>query len=302
MKTTPTPYSLTPFLAAFAVLIVAWFVPLPPIIAGEEAFAAQTIPTNRSNAQMAEQQFQGAQARYQSYVKTFDMEALLTNARNAIAQAKIAQAQAGPDSIQSLAAVKNVMVQINDYADVLHKYAEASERYFATLHSYDDKLMSWTRALGAGSESLRSATFPFVEHLKLYPTPVGEKADPPQMSAAQVAAQIASLTSHVAMLNPDPNTHGAGSNTVVTLEQIDQDVTDIWASGRSVEYVAGLHDDYYAELRTYDQQVQVQAGSNGDSGPTGGKRVLANALTALLGVVTFGGLAALFMTRPEKQS
>lgn len=284
-------------LAALAVLLAAWFLPLPPIIAGEEARAAQTIPTDRSNAQTASQQFQEAQARYLAYIKAQDLGALLISARDAIAEAK-----AAPDDIGKLVAVRDVAAQVRDYAGVLQDYAQASERYFAALHSYDDKLMSWTRSLGAASESLRSATFPFVEHLKLYPTPVGDKADPPQVSAAQVEEQIGALTSHVAALGPDPNPHSAGSRATTTLDQIDQDVSGIWASGRSVEHVAGLHNDYYAMLRTYDGQVQTTAKEAGSSGPTGGKLVLANALTALLGALTFGGLVALFVPSPEKQS
>src|SRR5437763_1410139 len=199
MKATPSLYLLTLFpifLAALAVLVVAWFVRLPPIIAGEEALAAQTIPADRSNAQLASQQFREAQARYQSYIKTHDLGALLAGARAEIAQAKVA-----PEDIEKLAVVRDVAGQVGDYAGVLHDYAQASDRYFAALHGYDDKLMSWTRALGAASESLRSATFPFVEHLKLYPQPVGEKTDPPQVSAAQVAVQMDALSSHVAALN-----------------------------------------------------------------------------------------------------
>src|SRR2546425_9024268 len=112
MKATPSLYSLTLlpiFLAALAVLVVAWFVPLPPIIAGEEALAAQTIPTDRTNAQMASQQFQEAQARYQSYIKTHDLGALLTRARAAIANAKVA-----PKDIEKLAVVRDVASQVED--------------------------------------------------------------------------------------------------------------------------------------------------------------------------------------------
>ncbi len=298
MTTTPSPYSLLPIsLAALAVLLIAWFAPLPPIMAGEEARAAQTIPTDRSNAQTASRQFQEAQARYQAYVKSHDLGAMLISARSAIAEAK-----AAPNDIEKVVAVRDVAAQISDYAGVLHDYAQASEGYFAALHSYDDKLMGWTRALGAASESLRTATFPFVEHLKLYPEPVGQKADPPQVSGAQVAEQIASLRSHIAALNPDPNPHTAGGGTTTTLDQIGQDITNIWASGRSVEYAAGLHNDYFAMLRTYDQQVQAQTNTNKDTGPTGGKRALANALTVLLGALTFVGLVALFMPQSEKQS
>lgn len=286
------PYSLT-LLAALAVLLVAWFLPFPPLLAGEEAFASQTIQADRTKAQTASQQFQAAQVHYQTYIKTHDMGALLNSARNAITQVGSA-----PDDTERLVAVKNQTAQIIEYAGVLRDYAQASDQYFSALQGYDDKLMGWTRALGAASESLRPATFPFVEHLKLYPIPTGEKADPPDVSATQIAEQITALSSHAAALDPNPDPRINVESTVTTLNQIGQDITNIWASGRSVEYVASLHDDYYAMLRTYDGQVLVLANSSG-AGPDGGRRAVATGFTLLLGTVTLGGLAMLFMSGAE---
>src|SRR5204863_6474382 len=82
-------------LAALIVLLAAWFVPLPPIIAGEEALAAKAIPTDRSNTQAAAEQFRAANDNYQAYIKTHDLGALLVTARAAITRAKAAPTDAG---------------------------------------------------------------------------------------------------------------------------------------------------------------------------------------------------------------
>ena len=72
-------------------------------------------------------------------------------------------------------------------------------------------------------------------------------------------------------------------------------MTAIWVSGRSVEYVGGLHEDYLAMLRTYDTKVEARSKDGGAEGPQGGRLVLADALTLLLGLVVAGGLFGLFL-------
>src|SRR6478672_5685490 len=101
---------LLALMAALAVVLAAWFVPLPPIIAGEEALAAKTIPTDRSNTQIAAEQFRAANDNYRAYIKTHDLGALLLTAREAITQAK-----AAPTDDAKLAAVRDATSQVLDY-------------------------------------------------------------------------------------------------------------------------------------------------------------------------------------------
>ncbi|HYF66025.1 MAG TPA: O-antigen ligase family protein, partial [Herpetosiphonaceae bacterium] len=71
--------------------------------------------------------------------------------------------------------------------------AAAAER--ESLRAYDDALMARTRDLGPVAETLRSATWPIVEHLKLYPPPLGTRADWVPADAAFFAARAAVLDS-----------------------------------------------------------------------------------------------------------
>src|SRR5436190_3632692 len=269
MKYRLTPAVLFALGAALCVLLAAWFVPLPRIIAGEEELATKRLPETRANVMSTQQAFKQAQERYQTYIKTHDVGAAR---EQAIASYK------GPE----LAATR-LMDVIYGYADELLLYAQASDKYFSALHAYDDDLMSWTRSLGASSESLRSATFPFVEHLKRYPPPVGLTADPPDVKAATLQAQIEAL---------HRDTEPA---------DLAQDIDNIWASGRSIEYVAGLHDEYYQDLQTYDGKVATVANAANQPQQSSTRRLVANSFNVLLGAVVFGGLAALFVARKRTQ-
>ncbi|XSG77591.1 O-antigen ligase family protein [Herpetosiphon llansteffanensis] len=65
-------------------------------------------------------------------------------------------------------------------ADDVNLLAQASlvaEQERQALQAYDAALMGQTRDLGALAEELRSATWPIVEQLKLYPPPLGTRGD-----------------------------------------------------------------------------------------------------------------------------
>src|SRR5580765_341835 len=109
-------------LAALAVLLIAWFVQLPPIIAGEEALAAKTIPTDRASTRAAAERFYTSSTQYQNYIQTHDLGALLITARQAVTQAKSAPEDAG-----KVATVRAEAAQVVEYAGVLQSYAQASD-------------------------------------------------------------------------------------------------------------------------------------------------------------------------------
>ncbi len=62
-------------------------------------------------------------------------------------------------------------------ADLLAAVASSAAAERQALQSYDAALMARTRDLGPLAETLRPATWPIVEHLKLYPPPIGGRFD-----------------------------------------------------------------------------------------------------------------------------
>lgn len=269
--------------AALVVVLAAWFLPLHDIISGEEQLAPERVPEARQAVSDSRQAFEQARDTYQAYIKSHDVSALHDQLMQAVTTAR-----ADPSNQGKLAAVHDLAGQLTDYGQVLLAYSQANDRYLNSLRSYDDNLMSWTRGLFAASESLRSETWPFVEHLKLYPEPIGLKTDPPMVTAAPVAQQIESLRSHTTALS------GAG-DPGAALDGIARDLGDIWASGRSVEYVAGLNEEYNSELTVYDGKVQVAAASPEATAQGARRQVVAVGLDVLVGLITFAGLAALFL-------
>lgn len=82
------------------------------------------------------------------------------------------------------------------YARALDGLWSALPPYRAALGEVDTAEMARTRLLGGRAESLRSATWPIVEHLKLYPDAERDygaalRADPPARLADQLAARAA---------------------------------------------------------------------------------------------------------------
>jgi hypothetical protein len=159
---------------------------------------------------------------------------------------------------------------------------------------YDDELMAWSRSLGPASEQLRDDTFPFVEHLKKYPPPVGLQADPPLVTAADVETQTLSLRRNfVTLLATNPNSPEGAQSARTLVEAINSDVDRIWASGRSVEWIQSLHANYDKFLQTYEGAVQSVAAS-ASRGATGERIALATGLNLLVGALVLMGLVALF--------
>lgn len=278
-----------PWLIALGILVVAWVLPLPGLVFGEEQLAASRMPETRATVQSASESFQKAQSAYKQYVATHDMGAVLSSVQKAIAEAR-----ANSSDPAALAALRAALGPVQGYLGVLHGYAAAGDAYFAALRAYDDNLMAWSRALSpASQEELRPDTWPFVEYLKRYPPPDGETPDPPKVTAQDVATQTTSLAAHVAALDPQ----AAVGSTQAAIDAIGRDISGIWASGRSVERIESLHNEYYRLLKVYDARLQqVAAQDAANQGPQS-RRALATVLDLGVGLVLLGGLAALFMPR-----
>ena len=272
-----------------AVVIAAWLLPLPGLVLSEDQFAADRTPQLRTEVEAARNEFLKAQQDYSAYIQSHDVGAVRLRAEDEIEKAK--HVKIGPDI---LSALHDALAPVSEYAGQLHKYAIAGEAYLAKLREYDDNLMAWTRSLGSGLERLRNETWPFVEYLKRYPPPVGEKADPPMVTAAQVFSQTSSLNAHIGALTPDENTPEAQ-----LLDAINADIAAIWSSGRSVENLGSLHDEYRTLLQAYDAKVQAAATGQGGGSPSS-RIYLATTLDIVIGLFVVVGVAGLLIPSAAK--
>jgi hypothetical protein len=279
--------ALLAWLAALAALLTAWFVPLPRLVLSEEEHAAGRMPANRAAVQQAELAFQTAEEAYRGYISTNDVGAAIDTL-----QATVDAAQ--PDPARS--ALRMAVLQSADpvlaYLDHLQAYALAGEQYFTALRHYDDELMAWTRSLGSASEQLRPDTWPIVEYLKLYPPPTGQQAEYASLTASDVTTYSKALRDHAVFLNAAPSADNP------SLTALAQDVKNVREAGRSIEYLESLHPDYHDTLVRYDSRVQAIA-AQGTAGMSSGRVVLSTAFTALLGLITLGGIAFVLLPRRD---
>jgi hypothetical protein len=275
-----------------AVVIAAWLLPLPGLVLSEDQFAADRTPQLRTEVEAARNEFLKAQQDYSAYIQSHDVGAVRLRAEDEIEKAK--HVKIGPDM---LSALHDALAPVSEYAGQLHKYAIAGEAYLAKLREYDDNLMAWTRSLGSGLERLRNETWPFVEYLKRYPPPVGEKADPPMVTAAQVFSQTSSLNAHIEALTPDENTPEA--QLLDAINAINADIAAIWSSGRSVENLGSLHDEYRTLLQAYDAKVQAAATGQGGGSPSS-RIYLATTLDIVIGLFVVVGVAGLLIPAAAK--
>jgi hypothetical protein len=256
---------LLALLAALAVLLVAWFAPLPRLVLSEEEKAGERMPQNRAAVESARADFEKAQADYKAYVTTHDVEAALTTMEGW---------KASPST---------VVPPVLNYLQQLAAYASAGERYFSALSHYDNELMAWTRSLGTASEALRPDTWPIVEYLKRYPPPIGEASDYTSDTSGNV------------------NALAEGIRFGTMSDIIQYRTYGIREAGRSIEYQESLHPTYYQYLSDYDKKVQALTSNSGGNSLTSGRVTFATGINILLGLVTLIGLAALFLPRHSAQ-
>ncbi len=288
--------SLLPWALALAVVLAAWLIPLPGLVLSEDQFAADHTPQLRTEVAAARIEFVKAQGQYNDYIKSHDVGAV-----RVLAEERIREARRNPSNPGGLFALLDALAPVKEYAQQLHEYAAAGEGYLGKLREYDDNLMAWTRSLGSGLERLRNETWPFVEYLKRYPQPMGEKADPPLVTSAEVFTQTASLEGHITSLNSRLVTPNDGPSRELIVNAISADITAIWTSGRSVENLGGLHDEYRTLLQNYDVKVLAAATSQGSAQPTS-RVYLATTLNILVGGFVLVGVAGLLMPGATKKA
>jgi hypothetical protein len=285
-KPLSTPIILA-LIAALAVLLVAWFVPLPRLVLSEEEKAAERMPQDRSAVETARADFEKAQSSYKAYVSSHDVGADLT----ALEQAATPDQTSSADTTHSAKPVLDYLIQ-------LQSYAEAGEHYFTALQHYDDELMAWTRSLGTESEALRPDTWPIVEYLKRYPPPVGEASDYSSFTASRVLTLSQSIDERATSAVGNPG----ATPSVGAAATLREGVAAVREAGRSIEYRESLHAGYQQLLTEYDKKVQSVASNSGQTTLSSSRITFATGINLLLGAVTVAGLAALFLPRRSGKS
>ncbi|HKP54475.1 MAG TPA: hypothetical protein VJ183_17705 [Chloroflexia bacterium] len=273
--------TLLPWTAALVVLLLAWFLPLPGPVLGKDQLVAARMPETRAAVEQARTAFIAAQNEYSEQISSNNPEPNIAIVRSEIERIR----NAGGSFIN-----EDALISLATYFESLQRYAAAGETYFDALKQYDGDLMAWSRSLGAASETLRDDTFPIVEHLKLYPPPIGITPDPPMFSASEVLTQSRSFMMHLDILMPG---RPLGPVSPSLLEAFSSDLDNISASGRSIQHIESLHEQYYAFLNRYDGAVQATIAA-GDT--TRSPSSLALALNLLVGALALAGIGALFTT------
>src|SRR5205823_13911519 len=85
-------------LVALCVLLAAWLLPLPRLVAGADELAAARLPQVRASVDSTGGAFAKTQGIYLSYVATHDMTVLSTTLRTGIVSIGASGSQADPDS------------------------------------------------------------------------------------------------------------------------------------------------------------------------------------------------------------
>ncbi len=165
-------------------------------------------------------------------------------------------------------------------ARLVAQVAEAAAAERAALQAYDAVLMARTRDLGPLAESLRSATWPIVEHLKLYPSPLGTRADWPAPDAGFFTRRAAILE------------RGELAAQV-------QAATEIGRSTYSLRQLRELDATYRSELERYAAGLQSSIDASATP-PSPARLLLAAALTLVLVGLLLGAVALLSNGPPDR--
>lgn len=242
---------------------------LPPVLSGEEDTLATvqqahaTVLTAQKGYGAAEQQLATGTAAGAS-TSPEDVAAVMAGGPGAVA------------ALQRATTFGNTLVQL----------AAAAATYQTALQGYDDALMARSRGLGARSEQLRSATWPFVEFVKRFPPPLGLDTTLHPVSPAAMGEQLARLRS-------DAATVAAGGATA----QAAMDLTQLRLAGQTTITIAGYLPQYQRLLETYSTQVEGIAASP-DASAHGNRLALGRAITVVLLLILVAG-AGIVVRQPS---
>jgi hypothetical protein len=286
----PTPKALLPWLGALAVLAVALWVRLPsPVLSGDQSQAREGLPQSRAEVMRTGEPFRPAHRDYRTFVRAHDMGTLLRRISDAMNAAK-----ENPGDFVAVRRLAGVASEAIPYTHALYEYGRRGEEYLAALIKYDDLLTTWTRGLGLGVEQVRTDTFPVIETLKRYPLPVGEYTDPypPIIPSSTVLTQTVRLQETIAALyNSGASTPEQRLTMISNLEGV---TSQLWESGRSIEYVSAIHEEFRDALEDYEAAVQRIVEERARPSPLRSIGLFVNLAVAL---VVLAGVGLLLMGR-----
>ena len=288
---------LLPLLVGLVVIAVGRWVPLPPLVTGEEQVRQQLVDTR--GAVVAQRYlYQNAQREFEYYLANVPIPGIPSQMHALSAQIRGgADPNAPTDQVQECAAGSaerpSLLQQAREcarraaaFGRVLSRYAHPADDLFTQLRGYDDQLMAYSRTLGARSEELRRGTWPILAWLQRYPPPAGQRADIHFFSGAEVDRNVAALEEAAQELETVADPADAVERAATAADPI-------WDAGLMVPTIAWLHDGYYSALRRYDAQM-LELAAAPDQPLPGNRALVAGGATVLLLALMLVALALLF--------
>ena len=259
------------------------WVPLPPLITGEEAVRQELVDTRGKvvaqrylylEAQPNSSNISHRGRTRRSRTQMHDIAAQIRNGATRRADRDHAVVRrTGGATGHPIQQAQECARRAADFGRVLSRYAHPADDLFTLLRQYDDQLMAYSRTLGARSEELRRGTWPILSWLQRYPPPVGDRADIHFFPGSEVDRNVADLEAAAAsdwMNAPDP---------ADAVERAATAADPIWDAGLMVPTIAWFHDGYYSALRRYDAQM-LEVAAAPDQPLAGNRTLIAGAATA----------------------
>lgn len=289
---------LIAIIVALIVLAVGRWVPLPPLVTGEEGVRKDLVDM-RGKVVAQRYLYLEAQREFEHYLYTVSVPPIPAQMHAIAAQIRQGTSATAPSGILQECAervgpqatpiqqAQECARRAADFGRVLSRYAHPSDDLFALLRQYDDQLMAYSRTLGARSEELRRGTWPILSWLQRYPPPVGDRADIHFFPGSEVDRNVTDLDAAAAALANAPDPADAVERAATAADPI-------WDAGLMVPTIAWFHDGYYSALRRYDAQM-LEVAAAPDQPLAGNRALIAGAATALLLALMFAGLVLLFL-------
>jgi hypothetical protein len=289
---------LIALVVGLAVIAVGRWVPLPPLVTGEEQVRQELVDT-RGAVVAQRYRYLEAQREFEQYLATVPIPGIPSQMHALAAQIRAgADPNAPTDQVQECAAgmgerpgllqqARECAQRAAAFGRVLARYAHPADDLFTMLRGYDDQLMAYSRTLGARSEELRRGTWPILAWLQRYPPPAGQRADIHFFPGAEVDRNVTTLEEAAAELDTVEDPADAVERAATAADPI-------WDAGLMVPTIAWLHDGYYSALRRYDAQMLELAAAPDQPLPNnraliaGGATVLLLALMLVALVLLFG--------------
>jgi hypothetical protein len=289
---------LVALLAALIVLAIGRWVPLPPLITGEEAVRQELVDT-RGQVVAQRYLYLEAQREFEHYLATVPIPGIPSQMHAIAAQMRtVADPNAPTDQVQECAIGigerPSLIQQAQEcarraaaFGRVLSRYAHPADDLFTLLRKYDDQLMAYSRTLGARSEELRRGTWPVLAQLQRYPPPYGQRSEIHIFTGTEVDRNVTALEAAAQEI-------AGAADRADAVERAATAADPIWDAGLMVPTIAWEHDGYYSALRRYDAQM-LEVAAAPDQPLSGNRALIAGAATVLMLALMLVALVLLFL-------